>query len=279
MSGINAGSGPVLLIGGRGKTGSRVADALEAKGIAVRLGSRSATPSFDWHDASTWPAAIEGASAAYITYYPDVTVPGAVEAIEAFVRLALDSGLRRLVLLSGRGEEKAIRAEQVLIGSGADWTVVRASWFMQNFSESFLAEGVVSGEVVFAADAVREPFVDVEDIADVVVEALIGDGHVGQIYEVTGPRLMTFAEAVAEIAEVTERQILYVPLSVDDYAEGLRQAGVPDEYVDLLVMLTREVLDGRNESLSDGVRRALGREPRDFRDYARAAAASGVWKG
>ncbi len=279
MSGINAGSGPVLLIGGRGKTGSRVADALKAQGIAVRLGSRSAKPSFDWHDASTWPAAIEGASAAYITYYPDVTVPGAVEAIAAFVRLALDSGLRRLVLLSGRGEEEAIRAEQVLIGSGADWTVVRASWFMQNFSESFLAEGVVSGEVVFAADAVREPFVDVEDIADVVVEALIGDGHVGQIYEVTGPRLMTFAEAVAEIAEVTERQIRYVPLSVGDYAEGLRQAGVPDEYVDLLVMLTREVLDGRNESLSDGVRRALGREPRDFRDYARAAAASGVWKG
>ncbi|MEX4006764.1 NmrA family transcriptional regulator [Neoaquamicrobium sediminum] len=279
MSGINAGSGPVLLIGGRGKTGSRVTDALEAKGIAVRLGSRSATPSFDWHDASTWPAAMEGASAAYITYYPDVTVPGAVEAIEAFVRLALDSGLRRLVLLSGRGEEEAIRAEQVLIGSGADWTVVRASWFMQNFSESFLAEGVVSGEVVFAADAVREPFVDVEDIADVVVEALTGDGHVGQIYELTGPRLITFAEAVGEIAEVTGRQIRYVPLSVDDYAEGLRQAGVPDEYIDLLVMLTREVLDGRNESLSDGVRRALGREPRDFRDYARAAAASGVWKG
>lgn len=279
MSGINAGSGPVLLIGGRGKTGSRVSDALEAKGIAVRLGSRSTTPSFDWHDASTWPAAIEGASAAYITYYPDVTVPGAVEAIEAFVRLALDSGLRRLVLLSGRGEEEAIRAEQVLIGSGADWTIVRASWFAQNFSESFLAEGIASGEVFFAADTVREPFIDVDDIADVVVEALTGDGHVGQIYEVTGPRLMTFAEAVAEIAEVTGRQIRYVPLSVDDYTAGLKQAGVPDEYVDLLVMLTREVLDGRNESLSDGVRRALGREPRDFRDYARAAAASGAWKG
>lgn len=270
---------PVLLIGGRGKTGSRIADRLEAKGVEVRLGSRSATPSFDWHDESTWPAAIDGVRAAYITYHPDVTVPGAVEAIEAFIHLALDTGLRRLVLLSGRGEEEALRAEQVLIGSGADWTVVRASWFMQNFSESFLADGIASGEVVFAADTVREPFVDVDDIADVVVEVLTGDGHEGRIYEVTGPRLLTFADAVSEIAEATERQIRYVPVTVDDYAAGLKQAGVPDEYVELLEMLTRDVLDGRNESLTDGVRRALGREPRDFRDYARAAAASGVWKG
>jgi uncharacterized protein YbjT (DUF2867 family) len=270
---------PVLLIGGRGKTGSRIADRLEAKGVEVRLGSRSATPSFDWHDESTWPAAIDGVRAAYITYHPDVTVPGAVEAIEAFIHLALDTGLRRLVLLSGRGEEEALRAEQVLIGSGADWTVVRASWFMQNFSESFFLDDILRGEVFFAADKITEPFVDADDIADVVTRALVEDGHSGQLYELTGPRLMTFAKAISEIGRAAGRDIRYVPLDTDVYVAALKENGVPDEEVQLLEYLVTGVLDGRNESLADGVQRALGRPPRDFADYARDAAAAGAWRG
>lgn len=269
---------PVLLIGGAGKTGARVAERLRAAGVPVRMGSRSTSPTFDWHDESTWPAAIEGVRAAYITYHPDVTVPGAVEAIEAFIHLALDCGVRRLVLLSGRGEEEAVRAEQVLIGSGADWTVVRASWFMQNFSESFFIDGIRQGEVFFPADKIAEPFVDAEDIADVVAAALTGEGHSGRLYELTGPRLMTFAEAVSEIGRAAGREIRYVSLDADAFAAALKADGVPDDYIRLLEYLTREVLDGRNESLADGVQRALGRPPRDFADYARAAAAAGAWR-
>lgn len=269
---------PVLLIGGAGKTGRRVAERLQADGVPVRMGSRSTEPAFDWHDESTWPAAIEGVRAAYITYYPDVTVPGAVEAIEAFIHLALDCGLRRLVLLSGRGEEEAIRAEKVLIGSGADWTVVRASWFMQNFSENFFLDDIQQGEVFFAADKITEPFVDADDIADVVARVLIEDGHSGQLYELTGPRLMTFAEAVSEISRAAARDIRYVPLDADAFVEALKKAGVPDEEIQLLEYLVTGVLDGRNESLADGVQRALGRPPRDFADYARDAAAAGAWR-
>ena len=269
---------PVLLIGGAGKTGRRVAERLQADGVPVRMGSRSTEPAFDWHDESTWPAAIEGVRAAYITYYPDVTVPGAVEAIEAFIHLALDCGLRRLVLLSGRGEEEAVRAEQVLIGSGADWTVVRASWFMQNFSENFFLDDIQQGEVFFAADKITEPFVDADDIADVVARVLIEDGHSAQLYELTGPRLMTFAEAVSEIGRAAGRDIRYVPLDADTFVEALKKADVPDEEIQLLEYLVTGVLDGRNESLADGVQRALGRPPRDFADYARDAAAAGAWR-
>lgn len=270
---------PVLLIGGGGKTGSRVAARLNTRGVPVRIGSRSGNPSFDWHDETTWKTAIDGVRAACITYYPDISMPGALKEVEAFIGLALDNGLSRLVLLSGRGEPEAQATERALAASGADWTVVRAAWFAQNFSESFLADGIAAGRVFFAADRVREPFIDADDIADIVVAALTGNGHGGQIYEVTGPRLMTFAEAAAEIAEATGKPIDYVPVTVDDYVEALRREGVPEEFVRLLEMLTRHVLDGRNESVTDGVQRALGREPRDFRDYARAAAASGVWKG
>ncbi|MDQ0314024.1 NAD(P)H-binding protein [Amorphus orientalis] len=268
---------PVLVIGGTGKTGRRVADRLTAHDIPVRIGSRQADPPFDWSDRSTWAAALEGARAAYITYYPDIALPGAVETIEALVTTAMAHGVDRLVLLTGRGEEEAERAEEVLKASGARWTIVRASWFAQNFSENFFADGIAAGEVVFPSHDVGEPFVDADDIADVVTAALTEDGHVGNLYEVTGPRLLTFPEAVAEIARASGRDISYVPVSVDDYIATLKDLQIPPEFVDLLDILTRQVLDGRNSSIADGVERALGRPPRDFSVYAAETARSGVW--
>ena len=275
---LDRNSKPVFIAGGTGKTGRRVAERLTAIGIAVRIGSRQAAPAFDWNDRATWADAVSGAGAAYITYYPDVTVPGAVETVESFIQLALEKDCHRLVFLSGRGEEEALRAEQVLIRSGAEWTVVRAAWFMQNFSESFFLDGIRAGEVVFPADKVVEPFVDADDIADIVAKALSEKGHIGEIYEVTGPRLMTFAEATGEIARATGRDIRYVPVDLDAYVATMRDLGVPDDEIQLLEYLIGDVLDGRNESMTDGVQRALGRAPRDFADYARDAAATGMWR-
>jgi uncharacterized protein YbjT (DUF2867 family) len=268
---------PTLVIGGTGKTGRRVAERLEARGIPTRIGSRSSDRPFDWEDPGTWPGALEGAGAAYISYYPDIAIPGAVQAITELANLALEHDVRRLVLLSGRGEEEAQRAERALRESGADWTIVRCSWFSQNFSEGFFTEQVVAGEMVLPTTSVPEPFVDVEDIADVAALALAEDGHEGQVYELTGPRLLTFEEAVGEIAAAAGREIRYVPVSLEDYAAGAAEQGVPSEFVEFLTYLFGEVLDGRNASLTDGVQRALGREPRDFSEFAREAAASGVW--
>jgi uncharacterized protein YbjT (DUF2867 family) len=268
---------PTLIISSTGKTGSRVAERLEARGVPIRAGSRSADPPFDWEDPATWAAALDGARAAYVSYYPDIAIPGAVEAVTAFADSAIESGVRRLVLLSGRGEEEAQRAERAVRESGADWTIVRCSWFNQNFSEGFFAEGVAAGELALPAASVPEPFVDVDDIADVAATALAENGHVGQVYELTGPRLLTFEEAVGEIAAATGREIRYVPVSIDEYAVAAREHGVPEEVIEFLRYLFGEVLDGRNAYLTDGVQRALGREPRDFSRYAREAAAAGVW--
>jgi len=266
-----------LVLGGTGKTGRRVVDRLTARGHLVRVGSRSHTPAFDWDDRSTWPAALREIGAAYINYYPDLAIAGAARQVGAFVALALEHGVQRLVLLSGRGEEEAQRTEELLRSSGADWTIIRASWFAQNFSESFMADPVRAGELVLPAGDIGEPFVDADDIADVAAAALTEDGHVGQLYELTGPRLLTFAEAVHEIAVATGRDIRYVQISRKDFSTALAQQGVPADVVWLLNYLFDTVLDGRNASLSDGVQRALGREPRDFADYARDAAAAGAW--
>ena len=266
-----------LVLGGTGKTGRRVAERLGARGLPVRIGSRFATPSFHWDDPATWPAALRNVGAVYVSYYPDVAAPGAFDAIRTFTQLAVSSGVAGVVLLSGRGEPEAERCEQIVRDSGAAWTIVRASWFSQNFSEGYLLDPILMGEVTLPAGNVGEPFVDADDIADVAVAALTDDRHAGRLYEVTGPRLWTFADAIAEIATVTGRNIRFADVGVREYASALEHAGVPGEFVTLLTYLFSEVLDGRNATVQDGVAQALGRPARDFSEYVRATAATGAW--
>ena len=263
----------VLVIGGTGKTGRRVAARLTAQGVPVRIGSRSETPRFDWKDHDTFAPVLDGVRAAYVTYIPDLGFPGAVTDVTRFCRAAVEAGVERLVLLSGRGEEAAQESERVVQLCGLEWTIVRCSWFNQNFSENFMLESVLAGEIALPAGDAVEPFVDAEDIADVVVAALTTAGHAGQVYELSGPRLLGFHDIAAEISKATARDVRYVPLTSSQYSAALRERGMSQHFVGLF----GEVLDGRNAYLTDGVRRALGREPRDFADFAHATAASGVW--
>jgi uncharacterized protein YbjT (DUF2867 family) len=266
---------PTLVTGGTGKTGRRVAERLTARRLPVRIGSRSGEPRFDWDDRSTWGPVLEGVESAYVSHYLDA-LPGAAETVGSFAELAVRSGVPRLVLSSGRGEPEAQRVEQAVRDSGAELTIVRSTWFAQNFEDGW-RDLVLSGEVTLPAGDTPEPFVDVDDIADVVVAALTDDSHVGQVYELTGPRLLTFEEAVDEISRATGRDIRYVRVSIEEFAAAAAEQGVPGEFIELLTYLFGEVLDGRNAHLADGVQRALGREPRDFSDYARDAAATGIW--
>lgn len=267
----------ILILGATGKTGRRIVQRLQAQGVTVRLGSRGADPAFDWEDRSTWAAALDGVRAAYISFQPDLAVPGAVETVQAFTDQAVKSGVRNLVLLSGRGEIEAEQAERVVQNSVADWTILRASWFFQNFSEAHFLEPILQGELALPVGNIAEPFVDVEDIAEIAVEALTQPGHAGQLYELTGPRALTFAEAVAEIARETNRDIAFVAVPPDAYRQALEQAQLPAELIDLVLYLFTTVLDGRNTLVADGVQRALGRPARDFSDYVRRTAATGVW--
>jgi uncharacterized protein YbjT (DUF2867 family) len=266
----------ILVIGSTGKTGKRVADRLEKRGVAIRHGSRSADIPFDWDSPQTWAAAVEGVDKVYLTYRPDLAVPGSVEAVSKLTELAKDAGVRRLVLLSGRNEAEAEKAERVVMASGMEWTIVRCAFFAQNFSEGAWLDEVLAGTVSLPVDDVQEPFVDADDIADVAVAALTDDRHAGQLYELTGPRLLSFRDAVAEIGKAAGRDIGFVSVPIEEYAAMLKEYGLPQDFIWLLNHLFTTVL-GRKPELADGVQRALGREPTDFADYAREAAASGVW--
>jgi len=268
----------IAVIGAQGKTGTRVINKLSALGLSTRGLSRHSDLVFDWTERGTWTSALSGVKAVYVTYYPDLAVPQAQEDMAAFVEVAKRVGIEHVVLLSGRGEEGALRAEQVVMQSGLQWNVVRASWFMQNFSESFMAQGIAAGDLVLPKPNAKEPFIDVEDIADVVVAALTQPHLQNRLLEVTGPELLSFDHCVEKISNILGRKIHFTPVPVEAYLSGAKQQGLPDEMAWLINELFVNVLDGRNASTTDTVMQVLDRPARNFDQYLADLASLSMWR-
>jgi uncharacterized protein YbjT (DUF2867 family) len=268
----------ILVIGGTGKTGRRVAENLTQLGHNVRVVGRKTSPAFDWENTETYDAALKDMDRAYIVYYPDLAVPGSRDAISALTEKALGAGLEKVVLLSGKGETEAEACEQIVANSGLNYTLVRASWFNQNFSEGAFLEFILDGVVALPMPNARIPFVDVNDIADVVTKVIVDDTYNGQVITVTGPQKRTFKQVVEIMAEATNKHIQFVPISIDEFKEGMKQAGLPDSYVWLFGYLFQEVLGNpENQEVSDDVAKVLGRPAKDFESFAKVTAATGIW--
>jgi len=257
----------ILITGGSGKTGSRVTHRLTELGYSVRAVTRHSEPPFDWYDDSTWDAAITGCTSAYLTFQPDLALPGADAVIGAFARRAVALGCTRLVLLSGRGDDGARQSEAAFVAAGADWTILRSAFFFQNFTEAFWAEEIAGGSLTMVENSVGEPFVDADDLADVAVATLLDPAHNGHIYELTGPRLITFRDLAHEISTASGRTVAYRQLPVQDYVAALVSMGLPAEDATGLAYVFDEVLDGRNAQLESGIEDVLGRQARDFTDF------------
>ena len=268
----------ILVIGGTGKTGRKVVEGLTQLGHQVRVGSRSSEPGFDWNQPDTWAPALQGIEKVYISYYPDLAVPGAYDAIKGLVEVARQAGVKKAVLLSGKGEKEAERCEQIVAHSGLDYTLVRASWFSQNFSESFLLDPILAGYVSLPMAEVKIPFVDTGDIAQVAVQALLNEVHNGKTYELTGTRALTFEEAIQIIAAESGRNISFQPISLDAYNGMMKAAGVPDDYAWLIDYLFREVLTKeKNQEITADVEAVLGRKATDFKEYVQHTVQTGIW--
>lgn len=268
----------ILVIGGTGKTGRKVVELLKNQNQNVRIGSRNESPSFNWDDPNSWQKALEGMDKVYIVYYPDLAVPGAFESIQGLIEIAKKTGVKKAVLLSGKGEKEAERCEQVVANSGLDYTLVRASWFNQNFSESFFLDPILAGHIALPMPNTRIPFVDTGDIAEVVVEALMNETHNGKTYEITGPNALTFEEAINIIADSTGRDLKYQAVSQEEYNTMMKAAGVPADYIWLFDYLFREVLGNpNNHVITSDVEKVLGRKATDFKAYTIKTAKTGVW--
>lgn len=271
----------VLVTGATGKTGRRVAASLRALDIPVREASRSSATRFDWADPASWAAALEGVESAFLVL-PHLGSPTATEHMEAFVRQGVESGLRRAVLISQPltahlDQQHVITTERALTSAGLGVTTIRPRWFFQNFTEDFLTDAVVSGDLRLPAGHGREAFVDADDIAGVAVAALRSREHDGQDYNVSGPGLLGFAEIADELSQALSRQITYTPLTREEFRSEQLQARVPAEWVELSLQLYQHIASGELETITDDVERVLGRAPRDFRGFADHAATTGVW--
>ena len=268
----------ILVIGGNGKTGRRVAENLTQLGHNLRVVGRKTNPAFDWENTDTYDAALKDMDRAYIVYYPDLAVPGSRDAISTLTKKALQAGLEKVVLLSGKGETEAEACEEIVANSGLNYTLVRASWFNQNFSEGAFLEFILNGVVALPMPKAEIPFVDVNDIADVVSKVIVDDTYNGQTITVTGPQKRTFKEVVEIMAEATNKHIQFVPISIDEFKEGMKQAGLPDSYVWLFGYLFQEVLGNpENQDVCDDVAKVLGRPAIDFETFAKQTASTGIW--
>ncbi len=268
----------ILVIGGTGKTGRRVVEQLQNKGIKPRIGSRNSTPSFDWNNKNTWTNVLTDIEKMYVTYYPDLAVPGAKEAIESLTYLAKELGVKKIVLLSGKGETEAEACEKIIIDSGMKYTIVRASWFNQNWSESFFLEPILSGEVALPMSNVLIPFVDANDIAEVAATVLLDDSYNGEIIEVTGPELITFKQIVNIISNASNRNLNFYDITLEQYVEGMKKMQIPDDVVWLIEYLFSHVLTNpKNQLVINDIERVLGRKAKSFLEYARETAKTGIW--
>lgn len=268
----------ILILGATGKTGRRVVERLKKiTNVETRLGSRNEKIPFDWENPESWAAVIKDIDSVYITFQPDLAIPSAEDTIRTFTKFAAQNGVQKMVLLSGRGEKEAQICEEIVKATAKHWTIVRASWFNQNFSESFFLEPILSGVVALPRAEALEPFTDADDIADVVVESLLHDIHNGKTYELTGPQLLTFEQAVAEIAKATNRNITFQSLTLEEYNQMLQEYQLPEDYIWLVNYLFEQVLDGRNSSVTNDIEKVLGKKPKDFTTYALEIAKTRIW--
>lgn len=265
------------VIGATGKTGSRVSTILRALDYPVKEISRSGITKFDWNKPEHWPSALKNIDTLYVTYQPDLAVPKAESDINNLITQVKQAGVQHLVLLSGRGEEGAELAERQVINSGLSWNVVRASWFMQNFSESFMLDGIVDRTLVLPKAKALEPFIDVDDIADVVVASITREELRNQLFEITGPELLSFETCVETIGSAIGETIAYHPTAVDDYITTAKKHGMPDDVAWLMRELFTNVLDGRNAHTTNTIQSVLGREPKSFADYVANTVGTNVW--
>ncbi|WP_375750614.1 hypothetical protein [Vibrio sp. HN007] len=266
----------ILVTGATGKSGSRISKLLEDAGLDVRRGSRYSQSIFDWQDVATWPIALQEVQCVYICYYPDFAFPGALDTLTAFAEAAKSAGVERLVMITGRGERHAQLGEEIILNSGVSATILRSAWFAQNFSEGSFHQSVMENAIPIPGDGNGEPIVDLDDFAEVAVKVLTESGHENKIYEITGPRIITFGEVADILTETLDRQIQYIPITFETFYEELKRT-TDKEYADIVTNIARETFDGRNAILSDDVELLLNRPSRDFTEFALKAFETGCW--
>lgn len=270
----------VLLTGGSGKTGSRIAQDLRKRGIEPRIASRAPSTAqglsvrFDWLDASTYENALTDVGAIYLVAPSNVIDP--LQAMQPFLENALEAGVERYVLLSAsileEGGPMMGQVHAFLKAHAPQWVVLRPTWFMQNFSEQQHLATIREENTIYSATREgRVPFIDAGDIAAVAAEALLNRTVRNGDLVLTGPELLSY-DQVAQVLSVTlGKTIVHHRLSEDALAQRFITQGMAAEYARALASMDTAIAQGVEERLTDEVMRMTQRRPVDFRTFATTA--------
>ena len=258
-----------LILGGTGKTGRRLGQALTSAGHVARLASRHSAVRFDWHDQSGWPEALRGADGLFIVGPGSATDWSPL--LTDLLAAAAANGVARAVLLSARAVEflpdgAVARAERALRAGPLPWTILRPAHFAQNFTEAMFASS--DGRILAPAGTGAEPFIDVQDIAEVAAAVLAGGTFDGMTLELSGPEAVSFTEAAAILAAVSGTPVRYADESEEDHVGRLRASGTPEGYIRWRMAMLGAIKRGDDAYLSDGVQQVLHRPPASFRAWA-----------
>jgi ergot alkaloid biosynthesis protein len=262
---------PILILGGNGKTGSRLAAKLNAKKIPYVTGTRKPTSAtdrkFDWEDARTFAPAFDSVGQIYIVAPTnradhEAIVPPALEIAKA-------QGVERFVLLSAASIEKGGpmmgAVHQWLEENTSDWAVLRPSWFMQNMLEPRHLTSIADEQRIYSATGDGKlGFIDADDIAEVALAAF-ESGTAWNFDEIlTGGALLSYSDLADELSKHLGRQISHINLSVAALAERLMDHGLSRDYAELLAGMDGAIAKGASEALSDAVIRRTGKAPTSF---------------
>lgn len=269
----------ILVTTPNGKVGSALAAQLLERGEAVRLGAHTPAKAqadfaqaqvvhFDFGDPASVRAALAGVAALYLAA-PATTDP---EQVNRVVDLAVEAGVRRIVRLSAAGVEHSEtglrQIERHIEGSGVEWTMLRPSWFFQNYSTANAAAIRERGAIFEAAGDGKTAFVDTRDIAAVAVRALTESGHHGQGYTITGGRAYDRSEVASAIGAAAGRPVRYVALTDAAFRDSVAPLGWPPEYVELMSGLYAAVRAGHTAATTDVVQRVTGQAPISLEQFA-----------
>ena len=159
--------------------------------------------------------------------------------------------------------------EKAIESSGFEWTFLRSNSFMQNVV-TFMGETIkAEGAFYSASGKARISHVDVRDIAEVAMKALIESDHEGKAYTLSGPEALTYDELANELSKVLGRSISHISLSPSDLKNGMLEQGMPEEIADRILDLERYYREDQASRLSNDIKQVTGRDPRPFSQYAR----------
>ncbi len=264
----------VLVTGATGTTGSRVVAALSQHGVPTRQATR--TPSspgqvrLDWADRATYRDALRGVAAVYLIAPIGVVDP--VPLVEPFLEEALRQGVRRVVQLSSsalpEGAPGLGAVHRLVRTTMPEWTVLRPSWFMQNFvGQHLVARGVKRGEIVTATGNGKVAFIDAGDIAAVARRALTDDIPHNTEHLLTGPAALSYADAAAILTQQTGRAISHRSVSAEEMMALIAAQGIPAEFAKVLAAMDADIRGGAEDRVTDTVNAVTGRPAHGFRTF------------